>query len=153
MDSIFGTRLLFVKVAGDGVTVRSLTVEDLRHENLGHPDFVRGILASVCNGRVYDDSDPAAYTDGGPFYYYLPGNRVEVDGVPMSALIRLLEVLKDSTHREAARRLRELAEEADTANPTRLREIDEERAEIETDLAEAFVELLKEVSDGRSDVS
>ena len=49
-NSIFDMRLLFVEVTADGVAVRSLAVEDLRHENLGHRGFVRGVLAAVCTG-------------------------------------------------------------------------------------------------------
>ena len=96
---------------------------------------------------MYDDSDPDAYTDGGPFYYYLPGDKVEVDGIPVSTLVRLLEALRSPAHREAARRLRDLGREADKAPPARLRELDEERAEIEAELAKAFTQLLEEVAD------
>ncbi len=156
MNSIFDTQLLFVKMTADGISIHHLNVQDLRWENEGRPEFVRAVLSTILDGRIYDDSDPDAYVDGCPLYYYLPSDRVKADDIPVSCLARVLEVLNDPQYREAAYRLLELAEEADTANPSRLREIDTERAEIEADLAKAFVELLQsleEAPDDRSDVS
>jgi len=143
---IFDTKLLFVKIGTNGVDIKSIAVEDLRWENQGRAGFVRNILATVCRGEVYDDSDPDAHLNGGPFYYYLPGDKAKVNGIPASTLVRLLEVLESPAHRQLVSRLLELGRDADTASPARLREIDEERAEIEAELADTVARCLSEVS-------
>ncbi len=85
---IFDLKISFISFGPTSaeVSIQPYTVEDLRFYNQGHPEFVSSVLSAITQDTVYDDSDPDAYLGKADFCYYVPTDKVLLDGKPIQEL-------------------------------------------------------------------
>ena len=76
MTTIWDTKFIRIAVQHGECWVEEMSVKDLRWENRGYPSFVRAVLHAILQENVYDDSDPQAAFQGGPWVWYLPVSKV-----------------------------------------------------------------------------